>query len=67
MPAISRALNLDDKTVRRYAMAASAEELLTLVAKRGSELDGHTAYLAQRWQEGCTNAARLTAEVRERG
>lgn len=64
---ISRALNLDDKTVRRYARATSADELLTQVAKRGSELDAHAAYLVGRWQEGCTNAARLAAELRERG
>lgn len=31
------------KTVRRYARAAIAEELLTPMAKRGSELDAHTA------------------------
>lgn len=65
--AISKALNLDEKTVRRYARAATADELLTQVAKRGSELDVHTAYLVGRWQEGCTNAARLAAELRERG
>jgi transposase len=65
--AISNALNLDAKTVRRYARAATAEELLTQVAKRGSELDTHTAYLIQRWQQGCTNAARLTQELRDRG
>ncbi|WP_298798378.1 hypothetical protein [Pseudonocardia sp. 73-21] len=65
--AISRALNLDTKTVRRYARAATAEELITTMPRRGSDLDGHTAYLATRWQEGCTNAMRLTQELRERG
>ena len=62
--AISKALNLDEKTVRRYARAVSAEELLT---QRGSALDRHAAYLTHRWQEGCTNAAILAAELRERG
>ncbi|WP_269436120.1 transposase [Saccharothrix sp. NRRL B-16348] len=57
--AIGKALNLDGKTVRRYAQAATASELLTQVARRGSELDAHTDYLTQRWQEGCTNAAWL--------
>jgi transposase len=61
---IAKALNLDDKTVRRYARAATADELLTELARRGSELDAHTGYLAQRWQEGCTNAARLDKELR---
>ena len=65
--AISRALNLDHKTVLRYARAATADDLLTAMPRRGSELDAHTAHLAQRWQEGCTNAARLTGELRERG
>jgi transposase len=65
--AISRALNLDHKTVLRYARAATAEELLTQMPRRASTLDAHTAYLVQRWQEGCTNAARLTEELRARG
>ncbi|MGW4716619.1 hypothetical protein ACWEO7_16885, partial [Nocardia sp. NPDC004260] len=34
---------------------------------RGSALDAHTAYLAERWQQGCTNAATLADELRERG
>jgi hypothetical protein len=65
--AISRALNLDEKTVRRYAQVTTAEELLTQVPKRGSALDTHVDYLARHWQEGCTNAAILAAELRERG
>ncbi|MFE3002952.1 ISL3 family transposase [Nocardia sp. NPDC059246] len=65
--AISRALNLDGKTVRRYALAANADELLTQLPRCRSSLDQHTAYLAGRWQEGCTNAAILAAELRERG
>lgn len=65
--AICRALNLDDKTVRRYARAASAEELLAQALRRASVLDEHTAYLAERWQEGCTNARLLFGELRERG
>lgn len=64
---ISRALNLDHKTVLRYARAATADELLTTVPRRGGDLDADTAYLARRWQEGCTNAAWLAAELRERG
>lgn len=64
---IGKALNLDDKTVRRYARAATADELLTEVVRRGSELDAHIGYLAQRWQEGCTNSARLAIELGERG
>jgi transposase len=65
--AICKALNLDRTTVRRYVNAATAEELLTQVTRRGRELDAHLDYLAQRWQEGCTNAARLAHELRARG
>ncbi|SFO06300.1 transposase [Amycolatopsis rubida] len=65
--AISKALNLDDKTVRRYARAETAGELLTQVARRGSDLDEHTGFLVQRWPEGCTNAARLAQDLRGRG
>ncbi|WP_204038229.1 ISL3 family transposase, partial [Micromonospora qiuiae] len=65
--AISKALNLDGKTVRRYIRAATADELLTETAPRARGLDEHTSYLAERWEQGCTNATRLTAELRERG
>jgi transposase len=44
--AISRALNLDDKIVLRYVRAATAEDLLTVLPRRGSELDAHLPYLA---------------------
>lgn len=65
--AIGKSLNIDAKTVRRYAQAATADELLTELARRDRELDAHTAYLAQRWQEGCINAAWLAKELCERG
>jgi transposase len=65
--AISTALKVDAKTARRYTRAATADELLTDVPKRGSCLDPYTDYLAQRWAEGCANAVRLTEETRARG
>jgi transposase len=65
--AISNALNLDGKTVRRYLRAATADELLTETVPRERELDDHAAYLAQRWEQGCTNAVLLSTELRERG
>ncbi|MEV0733389.1 transposase [Polymorphospora sp. NPDC050346] len=65
--AISVTLNLDGKTVRRYLRAATADELLTELVPRARELDEHVAYLAERWEQGCTNAARLTTELRDRG
>jgi transposase len=65
--AISRALNLDGKTVRRYLRAATVDELLTETVPRPKGLDEHTAYLVSRWEQGCTNAVRLTTELRDRG
>jgi hypothetical protein len=48
MTAISHALNLDPKTVRRYARAGTAAELLTDIPRRDSQLDTRTPYLAHR-------------------
>ncbi|MDM4719147.1 transposase [Micromonospora sp. WMMA1363] len=50
--AISRALNLDGKTIRRYLRAATADELLTETVPRPRDLDEHTAYLVSRWGAG---------------
>ncbi|HXO27460.1 MAG TPA: ISL3 family transposase [Thermoanaerobaculia bacterium] len=54
-------------TVRRYARAASADELMTAPPPRPSLLGGHGAYLRQRWDQGCTSARTLHAEVTARG
>jgi transposase len=64
---ISKQLRLQRNTVRRYARAATAEELLTQNPKRGSQLDPFTEYLAMRWEQDCTNAVQLTAELRQQG
>jgi hypothetical protein len=53
--AISRRLHLDVQTVRRFAHAPSLDQLLAKTAERASVLDGFTAYLHQRWNEGCTD------------
>ena len=65
---ISHALRLDRKTVRRYATAATPDQLLpdTRVS-RPSLLDPHQAYLRQRWDEGVHSTERLHQELRERG
>jgi hypothetical protein len=57
------------RTVRRFARAASPEELLASdgTGKQASILDEHAAYLRERWNSGCTNAAHLWAELRDRG
>jgi hypothetical protein len=45
----------------------SAEKLLTGACNRASVLDAFKPYLIRRWNEGCTNAAQLHAELRARG
>jgi hypothetical protein len=66
---ITRDLGLSRGTVRRFARAASPEELLVNdgTGRQASILDEHAAYLRERWNSGCTNAAQLWAELRDRG
>jgi transposase len=65
---IGRTLRLDGKTVRRYAAAATADEL-TGGARltRPGLLGPHQAYLRKRWDEGIRSTERLHAELRDRG
>ncbi|MFE2486461.1 ISL3 family transposase, partial [Streptomyces mirabilis] len=66
--AVSRQLGLAVNTVRRYARAATWEELTTgRWQNLPSILDPHKPYLHQRWCEGHTVAVKLHAELRERG
>ncbi|MGH3236943.1 MAG: ISL3 family transposase [Streptosporangiaceae bacterium] len=65
--AISRAMGLDRSTVRRFARAASVDELLVKATSRESKLDEFKPYLHQQWNEGITDAAVLHAGLRERG
>lgn len=67
LSAIARTLDLDRKTVRRYARAATATEAASPRRPRRSRLDPFKDYLHQRWQEGCHNATRLYHEIRTRG
>jgi transposase len=66
---IAAALGLSRNTVRRFARAASPEELLVNdgTGRQPSILDEHAAYLRERWNAGCTNAAQLHQELRDRG
>jgi transposase len=65
--AIARQLRLDRHTARRYATAPSIETLLAKTTSRGTLLDAFKPYLHRRFNEGCTDAARLTDEIRAQG
>lgn len=64
---VSRELNLDIQTVRRFANAATAEELLGKAENRTTCLDPWTDVVNQRWNEGVTSATAITAELRGLG
>jgi transposase len=63
---ICRQLHLDPHTVRRYADASTVDELL-VNTRRDGLIDPYRAYLHQRWNEGCTDASVLHAEIRAQG
>ena len=65
--AVSRELNLDIQTVRRFANAACAEELLGKGEHRATRLDPYIDLVNQRWNEGVTSAETITAELRALG
>jgi transposase len=65
--AISRILSLSRPTVRRFARAASADELMDGATGKESKLDPFKPYIHQRWNEGITDAAALHAELQQRG
>jgi transposase len=65
---ISRSLRLDRKTVRRFAQAANVDELLIKQRDgRPGPLERFKPYLRERWNQGCTTATVLLAEIREQG
>ncbi|WP_369228721.1 ISL3 family transposase (plasmid) [Streptomyces sp. R39] len=64
---ICRTLRLDRSTVRRFARAASIDELLVKAVNRTGILDPYAAYLHQRWNDGCRDSAQLHEEIRALG
>jgi transposase len=65
--AVSRELNLDIQTVRRFANAACAEELLGKAEHRATRLDPFIDLVNQRWNQGVTSAEAITDELRALG
>jgi transposase len=65
--AISRILSLSRPTVRRFARAASADELMDGATGKESKPDTFKPYIHQRGNEGLTDASALHPELRERG
>ncbi|WP_434099949.1 ISL3 family transposase [Streptomyces viridosporus] len=62
--AIQRQLRMTSRTVKKYADAATPEDLFTgQWQNRASVLDAYKTYLDDRWSEGCTNAWKLWEEV----
>ncbi|GAA4923453.1 DNA-directed RNA polymerase subunit N (RpoN/RPB10) [Nonomuraea thailandensis] len=62
---IARLLSLGRNTVRRFARAASPEDLLVHngTGRRPKNLESYDSYLRRRWTEGCTNAELLYQEL----
>ena len=69
LSAVAAELGLARNTVRRFARAADPDELLVndWSSQRPRMLDEYAPYLHQRWNQGCTDAARLCREIRTRG
>jgi transposase len=65
--AIARRVRLDRKTVRRFASAEVAADLLGARGGRATALDSYLPYLARRWREGQHVAAFLFDEVWQQG
>jgi transposase len=65
--AVSQELNLDIQTVRRFANATCAKELLGKAEHRTTRLDPFIDLVNQRWNEGVTSAEAITAELRALG
>jgi hypothetical protein len=60
---IARRVKLDRKTVRRFAGAEVAADLLGPGGRRATALDSYLPYLTGRWREGQHVAAFLFDEV----
>jgi transposase len=64
---ICQMLGLTRNTVRKFARATTAGQVITGPSPRSIELDRFATYLQQRWDQGCTDAAALHAEIAAQG
>lgn len=65
--AVGRQLDLHPATVRKFADAASVDELIAKTEQRAHVVDAHVEYLHQRWNAGHRNATQLFREITEHG
>ena len=65
--AIGRKLGLHPATVRKFATAASADDLIAKTEQRAHLVDAWTGHLHQRWHEGERNATALFREIKKMG
>jgi hypothetical protein len=61
--AISRELNLDIQTVRRFANATGIDELLVTCQNRSTNLDGYIDQVNELWNTGLYDGAQITAKI----
>ncbi len=64
---IASALHLDPKTVRKYTLAATADELISTAPRLSQLLEPYKPHLRRRTAEGCISTQTLLAEIREQG
>jgi transposase len=64
--AISRTLQIQRKTVRRWLRSGQFPERKP-PARKPAKVQEFADYLQQRWKEGCHNATRLFEEIRKQG
>jgi transposase len=64
---VGETLGLARHTVRKFARAATAEQVITGPSPRSSSIDRFAPYLQERWDQGCTDAAQLFTEIQAQG
>jgi hypothetical protein len=64
---ICKTLGLSARTVRKFIRATTAEQVITGPVPRSSRIDRFAPYLQERWNQGCTDAAQLHAEIQAQG